>query len=146
MKWVLEQACSQQSGDPPTQMCLTAGRAIAPASTSHSGPALAASGCPALTVLLTSLTLPFVCPGGESHPKQQSHAGLVKKLPRGLSSEERKRFAQVDQSVHPEPFAQENQCRCPAAVAGEARAATCEEAQGLGTSWDGWLSPLPPFA
>lgn len=101
------------------------------------------AGCPALTVLLTSLMLSFVSPGGQRHPKQQIDAGLVKKLPRGLSPEERKRFAQVDKSVHPQPFAQENQCRRPAAVAGEAGTASCKEAQGLGTSWDGWPSLLP---
>lgn len=92
------------------------------------------AGCPAPSVPLTSLTLSFVYAGGESHPRQQSDAGLAKKLPRGLSPEERKRFAQVDKSVHPQPFAQENQRRCPAAVAGEAGTASCEEAQGLGTS------------
>lgn len=133
MKWVLEQACSQQSGEPPTDVpgcrqgyCYSLHILLWTSSCSW----LAAL----LPVLLTSLTLSFVYAGGESHPKQQRDAGLVKKIPRELSPEERKRFAQVDKSVHPQPFAQENQRRCPAAVAGEAGTASCEEAQGLGTS------------
>ena len=78
------------------------------------------------------LRLCSVSPGGQSYCKQQGDAGLAEELPGGLSPEERRHFAQVEEPVHPQPFAQEEQCRHPAAVAGAGGGAACQEAKGIG--------------
>lgn len=124
MEWGLEQGCSQQPRNVLQMWLMAAGPMLI--STSPLGPAP--------TVFLTSLPLPFVSPGGQRHLQQPSDAGLVEELGGGLSPEERKRFAQGDEAVQPQPFPQENQRRNPAAVAGEGGGAACQEAQGLGSA------------